>query len=217
MRWRSRLRSQSGSGRPDPLLRALRAPRLSVFRPRLPRLRRPRAHHRHLQAYPPGAPLRPAVHRPGAGWSRDHGVPLAHPAGPWRRRVPRGDASLHPEARRPRIRVDDADHLLAGKLRVEPSTSRRVSEHCSLPRKRASSLKPLNRLFEGEDLSAGTLPPQLAELYDGGLAIREGPVYPNFVTPTDRTTPIHGRTAPSRGLISRHNQPHRFVLALLPP
>src|SRR5260370_35188875 len=215
MRWRSRLRSQSGSGRPDPLLRALRAPRLSVFRPRLPRLRRPRAHHRHLQAHPPGAPLRPAVHRPGAGWSRDHGVPLAHPAGPWRRRVPRGDSSLHPDARRPRIRVADADHVLAGKLRVEPGTSRRVSEHCSLPRKRASFLKPLNRLFEAPNLPLRSMPPRLAELYDGGLAIAEGSVYANFVSSIDGIAALEGGTAPSGGIISGRNEADRFVMGLL--
>jgi len=70
-------------------------------------------------------------------------------------------------------------------------------------------------LFEGEDLSAGTLPPQLAELYDGGLAIREGSVYANFVSSIDGIVAIEGGTAPSGGIISGRNEADRFVMGLL--
>ena len=44
---------------PIQFYRALRAPCAALLRAGLRRLHRPRAHHRHLQAHPPGAPVRP--------------------------------------------------------------------------------------------------------------------------------------------------------------
>jgi riboflavin biosynthesis pyrimidine reductase len=59
------------------------------------------------------------------------------------------------------------------------------------------------------------LPPQLAELYDGGLAIPEGHVYANFVSSIDGIVALEGGSAPSGGIISGRNEADRFVMGLL--
>jgi riboflavin biosynthesis pyrimidine reductase len=74
---------------------------------------------------------------------------------------------------------------------------------------------PLYRLFEAPDLSEGSLPPQLSELYDGGLAIPEGRVYANFVSSIDGIVALEGGKAPSGGIISGRNEADRFVMGLL--
>src|SRR5205807_9223950 len=65
------------------------------------------------------------------------------------------------------------------------------------------------------DLAVGTLPVQLAELYDGGLAIRKGTVYANFVSSIDGIVALEGGRAPSGGIISGRNEADRFVMGLL--
>ncbi len=70
---RRRLPGQPDHRGADPLLLAVRAPRAAVPRLRPRRLRRARADHRHLQADPAGAPLRPPLHRPGAPRRADRG------------------------------------------------------------------------------------------------------------------------------------------------
>ena len=70
-------------------------------------------------------------------------------------------------------------------------------------------------MFEGPDLETGALPAQLAELYDGGLSIREGSVYANFVSSIDGIVALEGGTAPSGGIISGRNESDRFVMGLL--
>src|SRR3989442_8029508 len=215
MRRRPRLRPEPGDRRTDSFLRAVRAPRLSLLRPRLPGLRRPRAHHRHLEAHPLGAPLRAAVHGARADGARDHQGPLPHPPGSRRRRLPRGGPPLHPDARCPRIGIDNQNDLLAWELRVKRRASRGVLEHRAVTRQRAFFLKPLSRLFEAADLPDHALPPQLAELYDGGLAIPEGGVYANFVSSIDGIVALEGGTAPSGGIISGRNEADRFVMGLL--
>ena len=55
----------------------------------------------------------------------------------------------------------------------------------------------------------------MAELYDGGLAIREGSVYANFVSSIDGIVALEGGTAPSGGIISGRNEADRFVMGLL--
>ena len=70
-------------------------------------------------------------------------------------------------------------------------------------------------MFESTDLAVGTLPAQLAELYDGGLAIRDGTVYANFVSSIDGIVALEGGRAPSGGIISGRNEADRFVMGLL--
>ncbi len=74
---------------------------------------------------------------------------------------------------------------------------------------------PLYRLYEAPNLSEGLLPPQLSELYDGGLAIPEGGVYANFVSSIDGIVALEAGTAPSGGIISGRNEADRFVMGLL--
>jgi riboflavin biosynthesis pyrimidine reductase len=61
----------------------------------------------------------------------------------------------------------------------------------------------------------GALPPQLAELYGGGLAIDEGNVYANFVSSIDGIVALEAGTAPSGGIISGRNEADRFLMGLL--
>src|SRR5207245_206468 len=175
----------------------------------------PRAHHRDLQADPLGPAFRPAVHRAGTDGEGDHRGALQGAAGTWGGGLPRGHSSLHADARRARIRIDDAYHLLAGELRVQPRTARGVSEHRPVARQRASFLNPLNRLFDVLDRSEGALPPPLAKLYDGDLWIPDGCVYANFVSSIDGIVALEGGTAPSGGIISGRNEADRFVMGLL--
>lgn len=70
-------------------------------------------------------------------------------------------------------------------------------------------------MFEASHPPAGTLPSQLAELYDGGLAIADGSVYANFVSSIDGIVALEGGTAASGGIISDRNESDRFVMALL--
>ena len=70
-------------------------------------------------------------------------------------------------------------------------------------------------MFESTDLAVGTLPVQLAELYDGGLAIRDGTVYANFVSSIDGIVALEGGRAPSGGIISGRSEADRFVMGLL--
>jgi riboflavin biosynthesis pyrimidine reductase len=70
-------------------------------------------------------------------------------------------------------------------------------------------------LFEAPELPASTLPLQLSELYDGGLAIGEGSVYANFVSSIDGIVALEGGAAPSGGIISGRNEADRFVMGLL--
>jgi len=122
---------------------------------------------------------------------------------------------VHTDARRPRIGIDNQDDLLARELRVEPRSSRGVLEYRAVTRQRTSFLKPLSRLFESPDLPDHSLPPQLAELYGGGLAIPEGHVYANFVSSIDGIVALEAGTAPSGGIISGRNEADRFVMGLL--
>ena len=55
----------------------------------------------------------------------------------------------------------------------------------------------------------------LAKLYDGGLTIRDGAVYANFVSSIDGIVALEGGTAPSGGIISGRNEADRFVMGLL--
>lgn len=55
----------------------------------------------------------------------------------------------------------------------------------------------------------------LAKLYDGGLSIRDGAVYANFVSSIDGITALEGGSAPSGGIISGRNDSDRFVMGLL--
>jgi len=59
------------------------------------------------------------------------------------------------------------------------------------------------------------LPPLLAELYDGGLAIPQGRVYANFVSSIDGIVAIESGKAPSGGIISGRNEADRFLMGLL--
>lgn len=61
----------------------------------------------------------------------------------------------------------------------------------------ASELNRLNRLFEADHLLAADLPAQLTKIYDGGLTIRDGTVYANFVSSIDGIVALEGGTAAS--------------------
>lgn len=64
-------------------------------------------------------------------------------------------------------------------------------------------------------MPAGTLPALLAKIYDGGLKIRDGAVYANFVSSIDGIVALEGGNAPSGGIISGRNEMDRFVMGLL--
>lgn len=59
------------------------------------------------------------------------------------------------------------------------------------------------------------LPPPLSELYDGGLTIKDGSVYANFVSSVDGIVAIESGNAPSGGIISGRNEADRFLMGLL--
>ena len=59
------------------------------------------------------------------------------------------------------------------------------------------------------------MPPPLGEIYDGGLSIREGGVYANFVSSIDGIVALEGGAAASGGVISGRNEADRFVMGLL--
>jgi riboflavin biosynthesis pyrimidine reductase len=59
------------------------------------------------------------------------------------------------------------------------------------------------------------LPAPLHELYDGGLTIRDGAVYANFVSSIDGIVALEGGSAASGGIISGRNENDRFVMGLL--
>jgi len=80
---------------------------------------------------------------------------------------------------------------------------------------RASELNSLNRLFEADDLPAGDLPAPLDNIYDGGLTIRDGSVYANFVSSIDGIVALDSGTAASGGIISGRNEMDRFLMGLL--
>lgn len=123
---------------------------------------------------------------------------------------------MHPDARCQRVRVDDQDNVLARELRNESGAARGVPAHGTFwLGERSSRLKPLTRHYEAANQSIAGLPWQLAELYDGGLAIREGTVYANFVSSIDGVAALEGGQAPSGGIISGKNEADRFVMGLL--
>jgi riboflavin biosynthesis pyrimidine reductase len=64
-------------------------------------------------------------------------------------------------------------------------------------------------------LPAGELPPPLDKIYDGGLTIRDGIVYANFVSSIDGIVALEDGTAASGGIISGRNESDRFVMGLL--
>jgi riboflavin biosynthesis pyrimidine reductase len=55
----------------------------------------------------------------------------------------------------------------------------------------------------------------LDKIYDGGLTIRDGSVYANFVSSIDGIVALDDGTAASGGLISGRNEMDRFVMGLL--
>ena len=55
----------------------------------------------------------------------------------------------------------------------------------------------------------------MGEIYDGGLSIREGAVYANFVSSIDGIVALEGGAAASGGVISGRNETDRFVMGLL--
>jgi riboflavin biosynthesis pyrimidine reductase len=55
----------------------------------------------------------------------------------------------------------------------------------------------------------------LATIYDGGLTIRDGAVYANFVSSIDGIVALEGGAAASGGIISGRNETDRFVMGLL--
>jgi len=123
---------------------------------------------------------------------------------------------VHANARGSRVGIDDSDNLLARQLRDESGAAGRIPANG--PRRvaqRSSRLKPLTRLYEAADLPTHSLPWQLAELYDGGLAIRDGSVYANFVSSIDGVAALEGGRAPSGGIISGRNEADRFLMGLL--
>src|SRR5262249_50331900 len=149
---------------------------LAVLRARLPRLHRPRAHHRHFQADAARPPLRPALRGPGA----DRPTNRRHPGGdapaPWRRGLPGGPPPLHPHARRAGGGVPDPDYVLAGRIRRQPLSALRVLRRLRVAP--MTALAPLETLFDdaqGTDLS---LPVELADLY-GRLRLPPHPGRPH--------------------------------------
>ncbi|MDQ6709444.1 MAG: dihydrofolate reductase family protein [Candidatus Dormibacteraeota bacterium] len=80
---------------------------------------------------------------------------------------------------------------------------------------RADPLKALTRLFDAALGAADELPPALAQLYGGPLALGTPCLYANFVSSIDGVVAIDGGKAPSGGIISGRNEADRFVMGLL--
>ena len=59
------------------------------------------------------------------------------------------------------------------------------------------------------------MPAQLSQIYDGGLTIRDGAIYANFVSSIDGIVALEGGAAASGGIISGRNESDRFVMGLL--
>lgn len=55
----------------------------------------------------------------------------------------------------------------------------------------------------------------MAKIYDGGLTIRDGAVYANFVSSIDGIVALEGGAAASGGIISGRDETDRFVMGLL--
>jgi len=82
-------------------------------------------------------------------------------------------------------------------------------------RERASALKPLTRLFDATQPAPDDLPAELAQLYDGPLALGAPCVYANFVSSIDGIVAVEGGEVASGSLISGRNEADRFVMGLL--
>jgi riboflavin biosynthesis pyrimidine reductase len=70
-------------------------------------------------------------------------------------------------------------------------------------------------LFDATSASAGSLPVELATLYDGALALPAPCLYANFVSTLDGVVALDAGTAASGGIISGRNEADRFVMGLL--
>src|SRR5690348_8274794 len=204
------LQHQPGHRGADRVLRAVRASRASVLRPRVHRLHRPRGDHRHLQADPSRARLRQALHRSGARRRGDRRRARAHPQPARRRRASERDAPVHADAGRAREPLAHVDVLLARQLRAGPAAAGGVPGHCELAV--GPLIDPFDVLYEA-DLPRYRLPDELAHLY-GSLGFAGRVVYSNFVESLDGVVTLGSK--PSAGSeISGRNQADRFLMALL--
>jgi riboflavin biosynthesis pyrimidine reductase len=77
-----------------------------------------------------------------------------------------------------------------------------------------SSLRPLDVLYEGANLSSVELPAELSRLYGGDLGFDEPRVYANFVSTLDGVVAIPS-IAGSNSLVNMDSEADRFVMGLL--
>ena len=85
-----------------------------------------------------------------------------------------------------------------------------------MTRERAGGLPtPLTRLYERAGLPAWSLPPVLADVYDGDLGFRQPRVYANFVASMDGVTALGPEYPSSGSAISGDDPADRFVMGLL--
>jgi riboflavin biosynthesis pyrimidine reductase len=78
----------------------------------------------------------------------------------------------------------------------------------------AASIDPLERVFEVDRLPAGSLPAELARLYDGDLGLADRCLYANFVATLDGIVSIP-TLRNSNTFIAGDNDADRFVMGLL--
>jgi riboflavin biosynthesis pyrimidine reductase len=78
----------------------------------------------------------------------------------------------------------------------------------------AAAIDPLERVFEVDRLPAGSLPAELARLYDGDLGLADTCLYANFVATLDGIVSIP-TLRNSNTFIAGDNDADRFVMGLL--
>ena len=116
------LPAQPGDRGADLLLRAVRASRAALPRVRARRLRLARADHRDLEADPPRATVRAALHGARASRRADRRGARRADGAARGRRPSGGGAPLHANARRPGRALQDDDDRLARRLRRRART-----------------------------------------------------------------------------------------------
>ena len=205
------LQHRPGHRGTDRVLLAVRAPRPSVPRARLHRLHRARGDHRHLQADPPGAGVRPALHRAGAGRRADRRRAGARAPAARRGRAPVGHAPVHADARRARGPLAHVDVFLARQLRDPTRSCARSS--CRPPCSRTTECSRRSTSSSRQTCRTTRCPADLKHVY-GRLGFTAPILYSNFVSSLDGVVTLGSK--PSAGSVISGKYPaDRFLMGLL--
>src|SRR5207244_335507 len=171
-------------------------------------LRRTGRDHRHLEAGATRPALRAAVHGAGAARRADRRLADGADRAARRRGAPRGGPSVHADARRAGGELADGGDVLARQLHGG------CSAPAGLPGARATTVKPLELLFEAEGLPAFDLPQELETLYCGSFGLEPPLLYANSVETLDGVVAIRSEPLTNR-LVSGDSEADRFVMGLL--